>query len=178
MSFEVTQEVAYYDPHRRSSWQEGGLWPQSTHGGFAEAVVASHFVLLGYHVLTQFSSTGLGKSRSVTEHSTALLHAVVGPTVSEFFRTGLSQATAQGSGQPDLFVFREETPNDPKIVYRDPRRWFFVEVKGPGDRVRPNQKAFWRAVAERTDLGLGPEHIRLFRTAPDGEVPDLKTLEY
>jgi hypothetical protein len=178
VSFQVEEEVAYYDPEQRISWPEGGAWPHANHGGFAESVVAAHFVLLGYHVLTQFSSTGLGKSRSVTEHSTALLHAVVRPTVSEFFRTGLSQATAQGAGQPDLFVFREETPNDPKIVYRDPRRWFFVEVKGPGDRVRPNQKAFWRAVAERTDLGLGPEHIRLFRTAPDGEVPDLKTLEY
>jgi len=179
VSFEVEEEVAYYDLERRLSWQEGGLWPHLNHYNFHEAVVAAYFVLRGYHVLWDYSSTSLLSKRPVARTSSQLFHEVVGPDVSAFFLGDLATATRGGSGQPDLFVFREEEPPaDKKVKYLDPRLWFFVEVKGPRDRVGPNQRAFWKAVAERTDLGLGPERIRLFRTAPCGEEPELKPVDY
>ena len=53
-----------------------------------------------------------------------------------------------------------------------------MRVKGPGDRVQGYQKTFWREVAKRTDLGLGPERIRLFRTTPIGVECQLGTVEY
>ena len=77
-----------------------------------------------------------------------------------------AEATDGLSGMPDLFVFRALDPdNDPKVRYEDASEWFFVEVKGPGDRIGANQKKFWHAVAEE----LGPQHIRLFKTSQLGE---------
>jgi len=162
--FTVVEEVVPYNPEQRRSWQEGGSWPHSHHFNFHEAVVAAHFTLLGYHVLWDYSSTGFGPNRPVARASSRLLHEVVGPDVSAFFLGDLADATRGGSGQPDLFVFREDSSADPKVKYLDPRLWFFIEVKGPDDSVHSNQKAFWREVA----LRLGQDKIRLFRTVPDG----------
>lgn len=178
MVFEVTEEIAEYDPALRLSWQEGGSWPHSNHFHFNEAVVAAYLKLRGYHVLRDFSSTRLDPGGLVAPFETQLLHAVVGPEVSDFFRTELADATACGTGEPDLFVFREEHQHDPKVRYLDPRLWFFVEVKGPGDVVQPAQKAFWHEVAKRGDLGLGPDRIRLFRTVPIGALHTPGLVEY
>jgi hypothetical protein len=178
LSFRVQEELAEYDPDLRRSTQEGGSWPHPNHYHFNEAVVASYFLLRGYQVLRGFSSTRLDIKHPIASLSTRILHQVVGPDVSNFFLTELAGATGHGSGEPDLFVFREEHPEDPKIGYPDPRLWFFVEVKGPGDRVSSNQKRFWREVAKRSDLGLGPERIRLFKTAPFGKARQLNVVEY
>lgn len=178
MTFCVEEELAHYDPRWRLSCQEGGEWPHPNHYHFNEAVVASHFLLRGYRVLRGYSATWAEPDDSLSGLWTRLLHAVVGPEVRNFLVTELAAKTAGGSGEPDLFVFREEYPNDPKIRYLDSRRWFFVEVKGPGDKVGDNQRAFWRALAERPDLGLGPERIRLFKTAERGKSRQLKSLEY
>lgn len=178
MTFRVGEEVAEYDPALRLSWEEGGSWPHAHHYHFHEAVVASHFILRGYHVLREYAFTRPDADRPIASFSTRLFHAVVGPEVSSFFLTHMASVTQQGSGQPDLFVFREEHPRDPKVRYPDPRLWFFVEVKGPGDQVKPSQKVFWREVAIRDDLGLGPERIRLFRTVPRGEPYELNEVEY
>jgi hypothetical protein len=50
-------------------------------------------------------------------------------------------------GAPDLFVYDPEG-ND----------WFFCEVKGPSDRVRPSQTACWRRLSELTE-----REVRLLR---------------
>lgn len=176
--FRVQVEIAEYDPALQKSWDEGGSWPHSNHYHFHEAVVASYFILRGYHVLREYSCTRSAGNRPITSFQTGLFHAVVGPEVSAFFLSHIASSTHQGSGQPDLFVFRGEHLHDPKVSYSDPRLWFFVEVKGPSDQVRPYQKAFWREVASRSDLGLGPERIRLFRTAPRGEPYRLQEVEY
>lgn len=175
VAFTVQEEVAFYDPESRRAWDEGGTWPHSNHYHFNEAVVAAHFVLLGYQYLRAFSSTKPSVARRpLAAHSTALLHDIVGPDVSTFFTQDLAAATNAGTGEPDLFVFREEHPNDPKHRYLDDRDWFFVEVKGPGDLVSAQQKHFWRCVAEK----LGQGRVRLFRTAPYGEPPVLEVIDY
>jgi hypothetical protein len=178
VDFEVEEELVHYDPERRRAWPEGGDWPHSNHFGFNEAVVASHFLLRGYHVVGDYCSTSSVDGRRARAHYTSMVHDVVGSDVSEFLKTDLAALCPDGSGEPDLFVFREETPNDPKIAYSNPLLWFFAEVKGPGDQVRDTQTRWWRAVAERTDIGLGPERIRLFRTAPAGEIPELLSYRY
>lgn len=179
MSFSVQEEFADYSPSARVSWSDGGSWPHSNHYGFHEAVVSAHFVLLSYHVLRDFRVSSPQTGNPLLDHTTALAHAVVGPEITAYFVNELPELTNSGSGQPDLFVFRApDNPADLKIHYRDPRLWFFVEVKGPGDVVQPYQETFWRAIAERSDIGLGPERIRLFRTAPEGTMPDLKTHPY
>jgi len=68
--------------------------------------------------------------RSLVEGYTAKTHPdkrrqlerVVGPEI-------FQELDKRQSGQPDLFVYRMET-----------KSWFFCEVKGPGDRMRKNQK--------------------------------------
>lgn len=179
MEFNVREELAEYDSALRVAWPDGGTWPHSNHYGFNEAVVAAHFALRGYEVLRHFRVAHTATGDPVVDHTTALMHAVVGPEVSDFFASTLDEITNHGSGQPDLFIFRApDNPNDPKIRFGDPRLWFFVEVKGPGDKVQSYQRTFWRAVAEQEDLGLGPDRIRLFRTAPTGTAPELKILGY
>ena len=171
----VTEEIVYFDPEDRLTWPDGGPWPQSSGGGFVEAAVAAYFTLRGYHVLQQFRTTSRTVSkRPVIRHSTELLYDVVGEEVSDFLRNELALDNPQDSGQPDLFIFREETPNDPKINYEDPRVWFFVEVKGPGDQVRDNQKAWWAALASR----FGPERIRLARVVQSGDESEPAVVEY
>jgi hypothetical protein len=175
MGFTVDEEIAYYDPEDRRSWDEGGTWPHSHHYHFNEAVVAAHFVLQGYHVLRDFSSTRPQlKRRPLAAHSTALLHDIVGSEASAFFQGELEAATRGGTGEPDLFVFREDHPRDPKYRFVDDRDWFFVEVKGPGDVVGDEQRRFWHLVAER----LGEGRIRLFRTAPRGETFGADSIAY
>jgi len=172
--FTVEEELVFYDPDLRRSWQEGGDWPHLNHFNFHEAVVAAHFTLRGYHALWDYSATGTKVLRPVARASSNLLQEVVGPEISAFFLNELSDVTNGGSGQPDLFVFREDAPGDPKVRYADPRLWFFAEVKGPGDSVRDNQRTFWREVA----LRVGPERIRLFRTLPLGEDCEPQVITY
>lgn len=74
--------------------------------------------------------------------------------------------------------FALSDPNDPKIKFRDPRLWFFVEIKGPNEGIRKTQKEYWRAIAEREDIGLGPHRIRLFRVVPDDYKDEPKTFYY
>lgn len=174
MAFSVLEQVVEYDPARRLSWQEGGSWPHSNHFHFHEAAAAAHFTLLGYQVLRDY---GLRPAkRATTTHATEILHSVVGPDVSAFLVSdAFSGATDDGSGLPDLFLFRALDPEaDPKIKYADACPWFFVEVKGPGDRVQDNQKVFWRAIAEK----YGPQHIRLVRTTPNGTICSPEEVTY
>ena len=176
--FEVREEIVYYDEASRRSWKEGGPWPHENHFGFYEAVVAAHFTMQGYQVVRRFTSTRPGDDRSVLGIYTKLFHAVVGDAVSAFFTHEIASMSAMAGGQPDLFVFREEHPNDPHIRYADPRLWFFVEAKGLGDAVRENQKLIWRKIAERVDIGLGPDRIRLFRVVPRGKPYAARVVRY
>jgi hypothetical protein len=174
----ITPELVTYDPLMRRSWKEGGEWPNADLYYFHEAVVAAHFVLRGYHVLRDYLATRTKGRRSLTTHYSGIFHDVVGPRASAFFMEELDKIAPGSIGQPDLFVFREETANDPRVHYEDPRFWFFVEVKGSGDRIGRNQRAFWREVAKRDDIGLGPQRIRLFRTAPVGRSVNLEAIQY
>ena len=173
--YSVTEEIVHFNPDDRMSWEDGGHWPHLYHGGFVEAVVAAHFIMRGYYVLQQFRTTSQAVSkRPVIWHSTELLYDVVGQEVSDFLRNEAAMGNPEDSGQPDLFVFREESPNDPKIRYDDPRLWFFVEVKGPGDQVRANQKTWWSALASK----CGSERIRLARAIPAGEETESAVIEH
>lgn len=174
----VKPELVTYDPSIRRSWKNGGEWPNADLYYFHEAVVASHFVLRGYHVLRDYLATRAKGRRSLTTHYSRIFHEVVGPQASAFFMEELDKIAPGSIGQPDLFVFREKNTNDPRVRYGDPRLWFFVEVKGPGDRVGKNQRVFWREVAMREDIGLGPQRVRLFRTAPHGSVINLEPVRY
>lgn len=51
----------------------------------------------------------------------------------------LAEARLRGVQCPDLFVYRE-----------DGHGWCFCEVKGPGDRLRPKQEAFFRELSVRS----------------------------
>jgi len=53
--FAVDQELVFYDPDLRRSWQEGGGWPLLNHFNFHETVVAARIILRGYHVLWDYS---------------------------------------------------------------------------------------------------------------------------
>jgi len=172
----VKEELVYFDSDDRRSWQEGGVWPHSTHGGFVEAIAAAYFIKQGYQVLSEFCTTRrkVGRPHGLLQHSTLLMHDVVGDEVDSFLCSEMAAHNSKGYGEPDLFVFREDHPNDPKIHFDDPRLWFFVEVKGPGDSVRDNQKAWWSEFADR----FGSDRIRLVRVAPAGQAIEPKIIEY
>ena len=169
MRCRVTEEVAYYEPGLNLSWAEGGTWPHKNHYGFAEAVVCSYFILRGYKVLTRYSATGQTEPDFLTKANNRIFREVVGSKIANYLRDEYRAGRLDDRGEPDLFVFRrEDNPEDPKIKYADDRTWFFVEAKNEKDRVRETQKRFWRAVAEREDLGMGPSRIRVFRVLPNG----------
>ena len=98
--------------------------------------------------------------------------------ISEFLITEARQALSADHGQPDLFVFRQDRPNDPKIRYPDSLLWFFVEVKGRGENIRDTQMKYWRLIADREDLDLGPKRIRLYRALPEGKQYEPETFAY
>ncbi len=177
-SFRVTTEYISFDPRLRRSWEQGGSWPHANLYYFYEAVVAAHFTLLGHHAIFDYVATRAADKRPVRDHFTRIMHHVVGAEASRYLTTEVDQILRAGAGQPDLFVFRQAAPQDHRVKYPDARLWFFVEVKGPGDRIRENQKRFWRAIAERPDIGLGPERIRVIRPYPEGSQPDELTIEY
>ena len=58
---------------------------------------------------------------------------------------------ANESGQPDLFVYSASAKD-----------WFFCEVKGPGDRIRDNQKK-WRTGLEKALVEQKVEPLNRYR---------------
>jgi hypothetical protein len=172
--YSLTEEIVTYDPSRRLSYKEDGDWPHPNHYGFREAVVAAHFILRGYHVLTDYSTTYPKTSRLVKRHYSAIFREIVGQKMADFMQK-MARKYGVDSGQPDLFVFQQETPKDPKIKYRP---WFFAEIKGPNEGIRKTQKEYWRAIAEREDIGLGPQRISLFRVVPKDYKVEPKTFYY
>ena len=180
---EIKEEVIRYDPNERLSYDEGGEWPHLNHYGFHEAVVAAHFRRKGYIALHDYNCsydyTSEEKSsvRPIREYFTKLFHEIVKPQISEFMKTELKQTLGTDYGQPDLFVFQAFNFKDPKISYSD-LPWFFVEVKGPNETIRDTQLRYWRLIANRRDLGLGEERIRLFRAIPIGMKYEAHTFEY
>ncbi len=167
----ITAEPFYFSQEDARRWDN----EHANRANFVEAIVAAHFVKRGYHVLRDFCTTNrdVQPVGSLKSHSTQLLHDVVGEEVSHFLCSDLAADNPLGYGEPDLFVFREDRP-DPKLMYSDPRLWFFVEVKGPKDTVRDNQTAYWRALAD----GSGENRLILARVAPAGTTPALDHIEY
>jgi hypothetical protein len=168
MKFSVTEEVVEYDPHRRLSWREGGDWPHSNHYWFHESVVAAHFMLRGYHAFHEYSATKDIQDGSRRDYNSRIFRSIVGDDVVGWLRESFG---ADDSGQPDLFVYRDpDNSNDPKVKYKDPLLWFWVEVKGihhgKVETIRNTQKSFWRVIAS-WDF-LGEERIKLFRVVPKG----------
>lgn len=172
--YSLTEEIVTYDPSSRLSYKEGGDWPHPNHYGFREAVVAAHFIRRGYHVLTDYSTTYPKTSRSVKRHYSTIFREIVGKEITDFMQE-LGRDLGVDCGQPDLFVFQEEKPNDLKINFRP---WFFGETKGPNEGIRETQKKYWRAIAEGENIGLGPQRIRLFRVVPKGYKVERKTFYY
>ena len=178
-SFTVTESIIHYDPELRESVAYGGTWPHSNHFGFVEAATAAHYIQRGYNVLREFCTTSREvRHGGLAYHSTQLLHDIVGPEVSEYFTTEVAEVCRNGSGEPDLFMFRAFNPNDPKVSYPEGPSWFFAEVKGPRDVVRENQKLFWRRLVSRPDLGLGPDRLVLVRAVPVGASVTPATIDY
>ena len=178
MKFSVTETVVEYDPQQHLSWREGGAWPHSNHDWFHEAVVAAHFMLLGYHVFHEYSATKDIQDGSRRDYNSRIFRSIVGDEVVGWLRESFG---SDDSGQPDLFIYRDpDNPNDPKIRYIDPLLWFWVEVKGiHNGRVEPirgTQKAFWRMIASH-EL-LGPERVRLVRAIPKGSTYQPRTISY
>ncbi len=169
MGFKIKEQIVYYKEEWRRSWADGGTWKHSNRYGFHEAVVAAHFRLRGWEVVRDFSVTNMTPQKQVTRNFTKLVHDFVGKPISDFFINELKK-TAGDSGQPDLFVFHEATPNDPKIKYPgypEDLLWFFVECKGLDEPIRETQLNFWRLIAQKDDdLDLGSKRIRLFRALP------------
>jgi hypothetical protein len=48
--------------------------------------------------------------------------------------------------------FHMGSPPDLLVYPQDKSRYFFVEVKGPGDRLRPTQKSFFPAIEKRLNV--------------------------
>ena len=171
MGFKIKEQVVYYKREWRKSWADEGTWPHLNLYGFHEAAVAAHFKLQGWEVIHDYSVTNIAPPRLVTLHFTKLVHDFVGRPISDFFINDLKKMIGGDSGQPDLFVFHEPTPNDPKINYPgypEDLLWFFVECKGPDEPIRETQLNFWKLIADRDDLDLGPKRIKLFRALPCG----------
>ncbi|PIX25722.1 MAG: hypothetical protein COZ69_02400 [Deltaproteobacteria bacterium CG_4_8_14_3_um_filter_45_9] len=179
--FRIKEHIVYYDPQRRRSWNEGGTWPHKNHYGFHEAVIAADFRLRGYEVIHDYSMTKTKPLRNVTNYFTKLVHGFVSRRATRFFTTELKEITGSDDGQPDLFVFHQDTPNDPKIRYPEyPENllWFFVECKGPDEAIRETQRKFWRAIAERDNIDLGIKRLNLFRALPEGYKYEPKEYEF
>jgi hypothetical protein len=123
--YSLTEEIVAYDRSRRLSYKEDGDWPHPNHYGFREAIVAAHFILRGYHVLTDYSTIYPKTSRLVKRHYSAIFQEIIGQKIIDFMQK-LGKRYGVDRGQPDLFVFHEETPKDPKIIFRDPLPWYFV----------------------------------------------------
>jgi hypothetical protein len=173
--FRIKEELIFYDPDLRLSVKEGGTWPHPNHYGFCEAVVAAHFIMRGYQVLTDYSASSRRPEREVKHHFSCLFRHVVGEKAAKYI--GELGGDYRGSGQPDVFVFCEGRSQDPKC---DPlTKWFFAEAKGK-DKVSDSQKKFWRAIAEREDIGLGPQRIKLFRAVSrvESDPAPAQTFEY
>jgi hypothetical protein len=168
----LTAVPFYFTPEEALEWDS----EHDNRAGFVEAVVAAHYVRRGYHVLRDFCTTDreVAPKDGLKWHSTQLLHDVIGSAVSQYLCSQLASRNRLGYGEPDLFVFREAHPNDPKLHFLDPRLWFFVEIKGPRDKVRDNQLAFWSDLAD----GTGDNRLVLARVAPVGTRPRLETVEY
>ena len=180
--FRIEEQVVYYDPERRRAWgKERGTWPHKNHYGFHEAVIAADFKLRGYQVIRDYSVTKTKPLRHVTNYFTKLVHYFVGRRATRFFTTELKEITGGDAGQPDLFVFHEHTPTDPKIRYPEYPEvllWFFVECKGPDEPIREGQRKFWRAIAKRDDIDLGIKRLKLFRALPEGYKYEPKEYEF
>ena len=181
MKFTIKEQIIYYQPEWRKPWTEKGSWPHENLYGFHEAVVGNDFRLRGYGVIHDYSVTNIVPPRMVTLHFTRLVHDFVGKSVSDFFINDIKRIIGGDAGQPDLFVFHEDHPNDPKIKYPDDPdnlRWYFVECKGPDEAIRDTQLKFWRAIAERDDLDLGSKRLKLFRALPVSEGCQYEPNEY
>jgi hypothetical protein len=170
----ITEKIVTYDPSWRFSYKEGGDWPHPNHYGFREAVVAAHFIQRGYHVLTDYSTTNPKTFRLIKRYYSAIFREIVGREITDFMQK-MRRKFGVDCGQPDLFIFQQETPNDPKIKFRP---WFFAETKGPNEGIRKTQKEYWRAIAEREDIELGSKRIRLFRVVPEDYKVEPKTFYY
>jgi hypothetical protein len=131
----ITEELVTYDPELRKSWKEGGNRPQGDHYHFHEAVVAAHFIMQGYQVLRHYNATAAGSSQPMIEYANRQFHHVIGPDVSACFRNEVAKVAPTGADQLDLFVFRQDTSNDPHMRCENPRLWFPVEVNGLGGQV-------------------------------------------
>ena len=167
------EEVAvFFTPDDAAAWDSA----HANRSGFVEALVAAHYVKQGYHVLREFCTTSrdVKPKGGLKWHSTQLLHDVVGSDVSCFLQEQMAGDNPLGYGEPDLFVFREPHPNDPKINFPDTREWFFVEVKGPRDKVRDNQLVFWGQLED----AFGPNLVTLVRVAREGSRPQLERVSY
>lgn len=75
-----------------------------------------------------------------------VLESQVGPAVFKWLNE-------HQSGQPDLFVYR-----------REPKGWFFCEVKGAADRVRKNQREWFGGFRLlQREHGITGERIRVLQ---------------
>lgn len=79
----------------------------------------------------------------------------------ELFRRLVPQRVLRLFAQPGRFG-RVQGPD--LFVYDRDRDWFFCEVKGPRDRLRPKQRAFFRALEEASGR---PVRVLRFVRLPD-----------
>ena len=146
MTFEFREETATYDPGLRERWNSGELprrWRRAYPGvfddqdlrvalsqpryHFFEWLGALHYHEKGYSVLVgkyflQRNERRLKKLLQVLNEGDPSFRS---------FRTALSALP------PDL------------LIYGKRRRFFFVEVKGPRDRMSDRQRQAFRAIAQR-----------------------------
>ncbi len=74
------------------------------------------------------------------EDLAAAVHRIEPHVLKTVFKAMLPNPTAFDSGFPDLFLYRPESP-----------AWKVWEVKGPGDRVRPEQ-AWWLGILQQAGV--------------------------
>lgn len=106
----------------------------SSQGGLGYHFYEWLAAVLVYHTLGHLS---LVEQYQYESHKRALLAEIMSPDVMSY----ISNHPEFGSmACPDLFVYLPNLSD-----------WYFCEVKGPGDRLRPKQEAFFRELSARTE---------------------------
>ena len=111
---------------------------------FFEACAAIWWLQHGYYCLVEKYDIKSPKERHPRKEK--VFHQLVSP--SQFERWWAAKSANQRTGPPDLFVYKP-----------DLSEWFLCEVKGPTDKVRKPQRAFWLELERILDKRVRVLHV-------------------
>jgi hypothetical protein len=168
--FEIEQVLVPYNPETLLKWRQGDPtvvppdvlnWkgPGRENGyGFAEYIVESHLVEMGFQVIVHKFDL-FPRKKSKFEKNNAIIAEALGKEEYNCLQKafGIIKDNKIGIEMPDICVIRPE--------------FHFIEVKRDKDKLRPPQIVFAATVS--ATLGI---KFRLYKVLPVGTICDTSTL--